>query len=337
MNTVQMDTKRVISSLAVFGQKIKNPDAELLAVLHRTEIHNPWFTPAETQRMLNSISENMLNEADLMLWASAYPKPASQKTIGLVLAGNVPFVGMHDLICVLVSGHFAQVKLSSKDMFFFPWLKKELVKLDPVFESQIQFVEKLENFDAVIATGSNNSSRYFEYYFGKYPHIIRKNRTSIAILTGDESDEELYNLGKDVFYYYGLGCRNVGKVFIPENYDKQNLFRLWEDYRYVTENTKYSNNYDYNRALLMLNSTDYLTNDFYMLLDNEQLFSPLSLLYCETYYTKENLAQKIEQISADLQCVVASAPGNTPFGKTQFPGLSDYADHIDTMAFLAEL
>jgi len=330
-----MDTATIIKSLASLGKQLLAPNDALKSVLHKTEIHNPWFTNLECMRMLESISKQMLNTAALENLIQKSALPQQRKTIGLVLAGNVPFVGMHDLICVLVSGHQAKIKLSTKDTFFFKWMKQALVSLDNYFENAIQFVEKLEHFDAVIATGSNNSARYFEYYFGKYPHIIRKNRTSIAILTGAETETQLYDLGKDVFYYYGLGCRNVSKIFMPENYDLQQLFKFWEDYRYVAENTKFKNNYDYNRALLMLNNTPYLTNDFYMLVESDQLFSPLSVLYRETYYDTKNLQLQLDAISENLQCVVANAPGNTNFGATQYPGLSDYADHIDTMAFLS--
>lgn len=332
-----METATIIKLLATFGEQLITPNDELIAVLHKTEIHNPWFTQNESRHMLASIQQKMLNVTALESWLQQISLPKESKTIGLVFAGNVPFVGMHDLICVLASGHFAKIKLSSKDMFFFPWMKQALVKLDSYFENAIQFVDKLENFDAVIATGSNNSARYFEYYFGKYPHIIRKNRTSVAIINGNETPEQLHALGKDVFYYYGLGCRNVGKVFIPENYDLQQLFKYWEDYRYVLENTKYSNNFDYNRALLMLNNSKYLTNDFYMLVESDQLFSPLSVLFQETYTSDADLQLKLEAIAENLQCVVANTPGNTNFGETQFPGLTDYADHVNTMDFLRNI
>ena len=329
-----MTRNEIIAALSAVGALMQEPDEQLSSVLRRTEINNPWFTDLECRRMLSSFSELMLNKSALETWAARYEENTTSKTVGLVLAGNVPFVGMHDIICVLVSGHKALIKLSSKDSFFFPWFKQQLVQMNAGFDQKLVFTDKLEQFDAIIATGSNNSARYFEYYFGKYPNIIRKNRTSVAILTGNESEETIYNLGKDVFYYYGLGCRNVSKVFIPEHFDKQLLFKYWEDYRYVTDNTKFKNNYDYNRALLMLNNTSYLTNDFYMLVDSDQLHSPLSVLYCETYFSEAALQEQLDLIAPELQCVVAAAPGNTAFGKTQFPGLSDYADFVDTMLFL---
>ncbi|MBC8046213.1 MAG: hypothetical protein H7Y00_05410 [Fimbriimonadaceae bacterium] len=198
-------------------------------------------------------------------------------------------------------------------------------------------MERLENFDAVIATGSNNSARYFEYYFGKYPHIIRRNRASISILTGHETEEQLYDLGKDVFYYYGLGCRNVSKIYMPPTFEAEKLFRIWEDYRYVIDNNKYKNNYDYNRALLLLNQTPHLANDFFMMAEESRLFSPLSTIHYEYYSDSIDMQNKMNLIQEDLQCVVANTEGNTAFGKTQFPELWDYADHVDTMKFLVEL
>ncbi|HMX03597.1 MAG TPA: acyl-CoA reductase [Chitinophagales bacterium] len=332
-----MDTENRIAALVSLGECLQTYPDDLSEVVTRMGHVNGWFTETECKRMLSSICGEFLQRDLLHTWMSNYQATETQKTIGIVMAGNVPFVGMHDLLCIIMSGHKAQVKMSSKDNLFFPWMKEALSKISPPVSEQITFTEKLENFDAVIATGSNNSARYFEYYFGKYPHIIRKNRTSIAILTGNESDDALYNLGKDVFWYYGLGCRNVGKVFIPEGYDKQHFFRLWEDYRYVVDNTKYKHNYDYNRALHLLNKTNYLTNDFYMLVDSDQLYSPLSVLYAETYLHDADLQLKLESIGENLQCVVSSAPGNTPFGKTQEPRLSDYADHVDTMQFLMQV
>lgn len=326
-----------IAAMTAFGALLQPDNADLQQLIRRTGYTNGWFTEEESWRMLESFRTQFLDAQALRSWMERYKSAPQPRTVALVLAGNVPFVGMHDLLCVLMSGHQALVKLSSKDPYFFPWMQEQLQHIAPEIAGQIRFTEKLEDFDAVIATGSNNSARYFQYYFGKYPHIIRKNRTSVAILTGDETEDDLRALGKDVFYYYGLGCRNVGKVFIPEGYDIQNLFRYWEDYRYVIDHMKYKNNYDYNRALLLLNNTYYLTNDFYMLVESDQLFSPLSVLYFETYKIAQDLEEKISAIAENLQCVVSLQPGNTPFGKTQFPGLSDYADHADTMQFLSEL
>lgn len=318
--------------------EILQPGEELDALLAKTEAYNPWFTKFHTELMLQSFREHFFNEENIRNWLSSYePLEEKNKTIGLVLAGNIPFVGMHDIISVLASGNKAKIKLSSKDQFLFPYLFGKLAETDPSLKEKIEFVDRLENFDAVIATGSNNSARYFEYYFGKYPHIIRKNRTSVAILTGDESEEDLHALGKDVFYYYGLGCRNVGKIYMPEFFEPEKLFRIWDALHYVMENNKYKNNYDYNRALLLLNQAPHLANDFFMMVEQPGLFSPLASVYYEYYSDRTELDVKINAVADDLQCVVTSAEGNTKFGQTQFPGLTDYADHVDTMAFLKSL
>lgn len=324
-----------IESIAATGAIIESMPADLQEVLQKTEAGNRWFTEMHCRLMLKNFTNAFLNAEKLQQWAFPYGElPDGGKTIGLVLAGNVPYVGMHDLLCVLMSGHRAMVKLSSKDLYFFPWWHNTLTEINPAFAYRIVFAERLENFDAVIATGSNNSSRYFEYYFGKYPHIIRKNRTSVAIITGNESDEQLKLLGRDVFYFYGLGCRNVSKLFVPRDFNVERIFPLWEDFNYVQDNNKYKNNYDYNRALLLLNNTPHLANDFFMLVETPDLFSPLSTVYYERYDNAEALQEKINAIGDQLQCVVANATGNTPFGQTQFPALADYADHVDTMQFL---
>lgn len=326
-----------IRALSTFGASLYEGNASLTDVLRQTQAQNGWFDREQLWTMLLSFRQQFFDAEKLQAWISGYTPADRMKTVGLVLAGNVPFVGMHDILCVLMSGHRAQIKLSSKDSYFFPWMQAQLQEIYPPLADQLSFTERLQDFDAVIATGSNNSARYFNYYFGKYPHIIRRNRTSVAVLHGDETPEQLEALGKDVFTFYGLGCRNVGKVFVPQGYDQQLLFKYWEPYRQVIDNPKYKHNYDYNRALLLLNNTPYLTNDFYMLVESEQLFSPLSVLYLQSYSDATDLQEKLDPIAADLQCIVSNRPGNTPFGKTQDPGLSDYADHIDTMQFLQSL
>ena len=261
-----------IQTLVNFGNLLTPENPELAEVIQRTTAHNGWFDHAQVWQMLNSFRNRFFQDALLREWVAPYQLTETPKQVGLVLAGNVPFVGMHDIVCVLMSGHHAQIKLSSKDAHFFPWMQEKLLQVSPAVGAQMQFVERLVSFDAVIATGSNNAARYFHQYFDKYPHIIRKNRTSVAILHGDESAEDIIGLGRDVFSFYGLGCRNVGKVFVPQDFDRQELFRHWASFEWVMDNTKYKHNYDYNRALLLLNKTPYLTNDFYMLVETEQLF-----------------------------------------------------------------
>jgi hypothetical protein len=313
----------------------KTSNNDFSEVLRKTAMFNPWFTRFHCELMLKNFRKNFFDANKLNDWTKKYGAlPEKNKIVGLVLAGNVPFVGMHDILCVLMSGNIAKIKMSSKDEYFFPWLHQQLRIINNQFSEKLLFVERLENFDAVLATGSNNSARYFEYYFGKYPHIIRKNRTSISILTGAETDYELYELGKDIFYFYGLGCRNVSKIYFPDTFDRQKLFRVWEDFRYISENTKYNNNFEYNRAILLLNQTQFLTNEFFMLRETDKLFSPISVLFCETYRDQNDLNNKIIGLGENIQCVVAKAEGNTRFGQTQLPGLNDFADNVDTMDFL---
>jgi hypothetical protein len=180
----------------------------------------------------------------------------------------------------------------------------------------------------VIATGSDNTARYFEYYFRTKPHIIRKNRSSIAVLTGNETDDQLIALGKDVFSYFGLGCRNVSKLVVPEGYDFTRPLRLWEVYHDVSNHHKYVNNYDYNKSILLINGTHHFDNGFALLTPNEALVSPISVLY---YATSADLA------SDKIQCIVGSGANYIPFGTTQEPTLTDYADNVDTLKFLTGL
>jgi hypothetical protein len=261
------------------------------------------------------------------------------RTVALVLAGNIPLVGFHDLLCVLVSGHRAQLKLSSKDSRLMMYLIKHLLWLEPEFEKYITIKEsKLEEFDAVLATGSDNSSRYFQQYFGKYPHIIRKNRTSISILNGFESTDQLQALGKDVFTYFGLGCRNVSKVFVPQEYDFKPLLDSWSTYQEIINHHKYINNYDYQKSILLVNRTPFLDNGFVLLQESDRLVSPISVLYYERYSSTVDLQQKINSNAEKIQCIVGnSKPATVPFGKAQIPEVWDYADQIDTLKFLSEL
>lgn len=333
-----MDINTHIDTLYRFGNIIQEKSHGLKEVMQQAEIHNPWFTQFHQELALQSFTKNYFDAGKLSNWMFKYKREnATPKKIGLIMAGNIPYVGMHDLLCVLMSGNIALVKLSSKDAHFFPWMHQTLQTLSDVFNNKIFFIDQLKNFDAVIATGSNNAGRYFNYYFGKYPHIIRRNRASVAVLTGNESEEELFALGKDVFYYYGLGCRNVSKILLPEGYAPEKLFRIWEDYRYVIENNKYKNNYDYNRTLLLLNKTEHLANDFFMMVESEELFSPLATVHFAYYNSPGELHTYFEAEINNLQCIVAGPPGNTSFGESQEPALNDYADKIDTMQFLVQL
>jgi hypothetical protein len=275
-----------------------------------------------------------LSRDKLEKWLSAYPieMPANPKTVGIVMAGNIPMVGFHDLLSVMVSGHNALIKLSSKDHVLLTWLLKKLFGLDEDWKNRITVSDLLRGMDAVIATGSNNSSRYFEYYFAKYPHIVRRNRGSVAVLTGDESEDDLKRLGFDMLSYFGLGCRNVSKLLVPEGYSFDFLFESIMPFRYVIDHNKYKNNYDYNRTLLLMNKEPHLANEFLMLREDDRIVSPVAMVHYETYKTEDELNKILLKDEQNIQCVAGS--DFIPFGKTQSPELWDYADGVDTMKFL---
>lgn len=310
---------------------------ESLALQARLE--NPWFTEENVKRSLTGISR-YLEEDKLKQWTSRYTlEPGAPKTVALVLAGNIPLVGFHDLLSVLISGHRAQLKLSSKDSKLIAYLIKHLIWLEPEFEKMITIKEtRLEGFDAVIATGSDNSARYFEYYFGKYPNIIRKNRTSVVILSGQESAEHIEALGEDIFSYFGLGCRNVSKAFVPAGYDLSKLLSRWSRYKDIIHHHKYCNNYDYQKSILLVNLIPFLDNGFILLQENEKLVSPISVLYYEYYKDQADLEAKLHRDAEKIQCLVGNEkPALVPFGSAQYPEVWDYADNVDTLKFLEKL
>jgi hypothetical protein len=254
------------------------------------------------------------------------------------MAGNLPLVGFHDFLAVLIGGHAVMVKLSSKDRVLPLFLAEELVSIEPRFADLIRFEEQFKNFDAVIATGGDNSARYFHYYFGKYPHVIRKNRTSCAILKGNETDQELEALGHDIFSYFGLGCRNVSKIFIPRTYEITSVFPKWEKFKDIINHHKYNNNYDYQKSILLINGNHFFDNGFLLVEENQKLVSPISVLYYERYEDESDLALKIFEAKDKIQCIVGKmTPDSIPFGQAQSPMLWDYADQIDTLKFLEKL
>lgn len=260
--------------------------------------------------------------------------PGTPKNVGLVMAGNIPLVGFHDFLCVLVSGHRQTVKLSSKDDVLLKHMVGKLLEWEPALGAYISFSDMLKNCDAYIATGSNNSSRYFEYYFGKYPSIIRRNRTSVALLTGAETGRELELLSDDVQLYFGLGCRSVTKLYVPRGYDFLPLLDALRKYGFFFEHNKYRNNYDYQLAMYLMNSQFYMTNDSIVLLEQKGLFSPIGTLYYEFYEYGTDPGAELRE-NNDIQCIIGN--GHLPFGTSQTPGLEDYADGVDTMAFLSTL
>jgi hypothetical protein len=290
--------------------------------------NNAWFTPSQCELALQGISKFLVKDK-LDEWVRSYDFSERSRSVGVVMAGNIPLVGFHDMLCVLISGHRLAAKLSSQDTVLMRFMMEQLVKIAPAFADFITVVERLNDAEAVIATGSDNTSRYFEYYFRNIPHIIRKNRSSIAVLRGDETDEDLISLGRDVFSYFGLGCRNVSKLFVPAGYDFVKMLGLWERYNDISNQHKYVNNYDYNKSILLVNRVPHLDNGFVLLTESQALVSPISVLYYEV--------GNPDPSSEKIQCIVGSGNGYVPFGKTQEPELTDYADRVDTMKFLTAL
>jgi len=325
------------------GKRIQSLDASRKeAIGQRAKAENPWFTEASVLLALSNLGE-MMEEDSLVNFVLSYPGLKEEhpvRTIGLVLAGNIPAVGFHDLFCVLIAGHIAETKLSKSDSSLIHFLLDEILNIEPRFGDFISKVDRLSNFDAVVCTGSDNSSRYFEYYFGKYPNIIRKNRTSIAILKGDESEQELKLLADDIFTYYGFGCRNVSKVFLPKGMEVISILPAFEHYSFVGHHHKYANNYDYNKAIFLVNQQHCFDNGFLILKEDLSLFSPLSVLHFEYYEELDVLFTQLEKTEKSIQCIVSKVPQikkKVAFGNTQRPNLMDYADGVDVVEFLLGL
>jgi hypothetical protein len=328
---------------STLGTQFSYPDEELSAIIQDEHHYNAWFTPSSVEHAVKAIGQ-MLNKQDLLTWLNRYDLNQNKavKKIGLILAGNIPMVGFHDVLCVLITGNHALIKASTQDARLIKHVLNMMVDIDAGFKKQFTFVERLENFDAIIATGSNNTSRYFEYYFNKVPNIIRKNRNSVAVLTGNETTEQLHNLGHDIFDYYGLGCRNVSKVLVPKDYDFVPFFEAIESYQPIINHHKYNNNYDYNKSIYLVNRDKHLDNGFLLVKEDKRMVSPLAVLFYEEYEDINAVQALLSRESENIQCIVSSAPLNVSsqvvdFGKSQQPALWDYADGIDTMDFLTKL
>ena len=308
--------------------------------LNLAEQHNAWFTRENLNYTLSNWAD-ALTQPNIEKWLSNYQfEQKTPKTVAVIMAGNIPLVGFHDFLCVLISGHQIVVKQSSNDMHLLPYIASFLESVEPWFKGKIAFYkDKLPAYDAVIATGSSNTARYFEYYFSSKPNIIRKNRNSVAILTGEETPEQLYALGKDIFTYYGLGCRSVSKLYVPQDYNFEAFFKAIYPYNDIINQNKYANNYDYNKAVYLMSLYDMLENGFLMLKEDKGYGSPIATLFYEHYTDEQGLKQKLIEDKEKLQCVVSNGwlEDEIPFGKTQEPELWDYADHLDTMRFLTEL
>ncbi len=347
-----MIIKERINALSLLGEQLKSLSTEnsnkqdlenFQDLLIKAEQYNPWFT----QKFLKTAFENiiaMLDKRALENWTSNYSDnkySESNIRVGVIMAGNIPMVGFHDFLSVLISGKSFIGKLSSNDQFLLPYIADMLISIEPSFRNKIRFEDHLlKDFDAIIATGSDNSSRYFDYYFGKYPHIIRRNRNSIAILSGEESREELENLAKDVFFYFGLGCRNVSKIMLPIDYEIPILLDAFQSYDYVSLHTKYINNYEYNKSLMLINNQVHFDNGFLLVTENGAIASPAAVLHYEFYTDYESEIRRLSIRNDSIQCVIS---GNkdiktaVSFGNSQSPKLMEYADNVDVISFLEAL
>ncbi len=309
--------------------------------IKRAKEYNGWFTQENVLYSLQSWSQ-CLTEDNIQKWCNSYsfPKKNLEKKVAVIMAGNIPLVGFHDFLCVLLSGNSIIAKLSSNDKYFLPLIGKYLEHIAPAFKGKILFTEeKLEDFDAVIATGSNNTARYFDYYFGKHPHIIRKNRNTVAVLSGEETPQELKAMVDDVFRYFGLGCRSISKIFVPKGYDLNAIFKAAYKHKDIIAYDRYANNYDYNKAVYLMSLFKILENGFLMLKEDESYSSPISSLFYEYYDNIETLKAKLKKDCEQIQCISSNLdiPNAIALGKTQSPQLWDYADGVDSMEFLLKI
>ncbi|MFC3414998.1 acyl-CoA reductase [Algoriphagus hitonicola] len=337
-----MTVETRIQAFIQLGELIRNLTAKQKELLFsQAENRNNWFTQTNCEDAMEGIAF-LLKEEKLRTWLAAYPlvENIAPKKVGVLMAGNIPLVGFHDLMTVLISGHYAHVKLSSSDEVLMKWVITRLIEIQPEFDKRIEISEMLKAKDAYIATGSDNSARYFSYYFGKYPAIIRQNRTSVGIFDGSESEDELRNFGKDVFQYFGLGCRNVSKIFVKDEDQLIRLLDSLEVYQDMANHHKYHNNYDYNKSIYLVNGEPHLDNGFLILKQSSELVSPISVLYYSFYENLDSLKNQLDTHQDKIQCIVANPQvwsGAVPFGAAQRPEVWDYADGVDTMAFLAGL
>jgi hypothetical protein len=316
---------------------------KLRSKIHESEVKNNWFTKDSLEKSLLSIS-NQLTQDNINSWLTPYNLSdiVEKKKVLLVMAGNIPLVGFHDFLSVVISGNIAVVKLSSNDNVLFTFLWEVICKINPNFSGRLDYIDNIKErtFDAVIATGSDNSAKYFEYYFKNIRRIIRKNRRSVAVLNGKESNQELQGLADDVFLYFGLGCRSVSKVFLPKGYNLDKLFDVFFPFKEIVNHKKYGNNYDYNKAIFLMGGHNLTENGFLLMKEDNSLQSPVSMLFYEFYEDLDKVKDYIDENADLLQCVVCKeyiVKKNTHFGETQKPQLWDYADNVDTIEFLTNL
>ncbi len=338
-----MTLQERIEALVFLGKDMQESKEAWSQVILQAKHKNPWFTVENCEQSIQAIAENYLSEQVLTNVVNTYNalENTAPKRIGVVAAGNIPLVGIHDIISCFLSGNISIIKASEKDAVFIPYCIQRITTKYPVAKTYFEIVERLENFDAVIATGSNNTSRYFEYYFKNYPHIIRKNRNALAVLSGKESEEELLALGLDIFGFFGLGCRNVSMAFVPRGYDMAKLMNVLEPFAEIAYHNKYKNNLDYNAAIYLLNKEAHLISDFLVMRESDSLSSRIACLHYSYYDSLTEVESYLEKNSEKIQCVVSQLPLKNAncfaFGQAQSPSFLDFADNVDTLEFLQNL
>ncbi|MBE8720414.1 acyl-CoA reductase [Sphingobacterium pedocola] len=333
-----MTKKLRVQALCKLGDWMLNLDESSLQSIQQVHYKNPWYTEEYVLKQFQSLGQQLAEEK-LNKWLLAYPDINSSKRVGLILAGNLPLVGFHDILSVLISGFVAQIKVSSDDAGLTSMVLDRLTQIEPLFVDKIDLVDKLSGYDLIIATGSNNSARYFEYYFSSKPNIIRKNRNSIALLTGEEREEDLRKVGYDIFDYFGLGCRSVSKIFIPSGYPISTFFEAIEHFHPSKEHFKYNNNYDYNKSIYLINGEKHFDNGFLLLKEDKNIASPLAVVFYEEYDHVNDAVAIINNSKERVQCVVTEGTFELevpvfPLGSSQCPALDDYADGVNTLDFL---
>lgn len=338
-----MNLDERIESMVKLGADLINQDERLMAHAHRTESNNPWFTKKHITWSIRQIANQFLNRNKILAWLNNYsiPEDGEMRQVGIVMAGNIPLVGFHDMLCCFIAGHKSIIKLSDKDPYLIPYVLTLLKEANPETAAYFELVQKLENYDAVIATGSNSTAVHFEYYFKNVPHIIRRNRNAVAVLQESVENESIEKLGDDVFLYYGLGCRNVSKIYLPKSFNTDRLFENFTKHQDVINHGKYRNNFDYNVAIFMLNKLPYLESGFFILKEDEQIASRIACLHYERYDDEKTLINHLLSEKEKIQCVVSDLQMESlktvPFGTSQIPSLLDYADDADTLDFLLKL
>ena len=329
--------KDIINAFSKLGEYLSEKDELLEEKIKQAQAHNQWFVEQFVHYSINNWVDCLKQEI-LEQFSSNYSFKEKPKSVAIVMAGNIPLVGFHDFLCVLLSGNSIKIKASKGDAILPVFLADKLIEFEPKLSERIEFTQQLKNFDAVIATGSNNTARYFDYYFGKYPHIIRKNRNSVAVLSGNETEDELNGLAEDILLYFGLGCRGISKLYVPKNYDLNQVFKALYNWKWVGDHHKYGSSYDYHKAIYLLNKEELLENGFILFKKDTSFSSPVATLFYEEYDSVNDIERELETRKSEIQCIASKIIEKaTPLGKTQQPNLTDFADNIDTMNFLSKL